>query len=105
MIKNYDDLASPVPTNVPGADIKDGKEPRQVAMRLLYSKHSNTMTDPRVQTRGVYPRAVQQSDTTCVGADGWRLFTWSAGVDKVNLKANECNPHIDLEEMDEVFIL
>ena len=94
MIKNYDDLVSPVPTSVPGGEIRDGKEPRNVVMRLLCSTHSNTLTDPRVQTRGMYPRPVPQLVTTCVGQDGWRLFTWSAGGDKVTLKENETNPYI-----------
>ena len=105
VIKNYDDLASPVPTNVPGGEIKDRKEPRHIAMRLLYSTHSNTVTDPRVQARDGYPRVSQQSDTTtCIGIDGWRLFSWSR-VDKVNVKSSTSNPHIESELMDEIVII
>ena len=90
------------PVSISGGKIQESKEPRRVTMRLLYTKTSAVLTDPRV-TRDNYPYPAETVAATCIRRQNWSVYTWS-GLDKVKLKQIS-NPHLIEEVEDEIILL
>ena len=90
-----------IPTSVPEGAVKDRREPRHVALRLLCTTTSSSLTDPRGSR--VYPMSWPRDKSTCIRSDGWSLYSWT-GQDQINyIKA--ANPHVEEEILDEILLL
>ena len=96
-----DSIVTRIPTSVPDGAVKDRREPRHVALRLLCTTSSSSLTDPRVSRD--YPTSWPSEKLTCIRSEGWSLYSWT-GAAQININENE-NPHVEEEVLDEILFL